>query len=175
MFYNKTTIKIKQSTIKFNFENKTFKYVIPERYRLSLNGTRVFIYYNPKDSSSAYIFNANSNRKFICKVQEDYKVSVLKSDWSQKEKEFIKQRAEENQNLKVQTLENLNSIEDEFYNNIDEIPSTAILPEIHDKELISTSELNDIIELNQINYSGSSSDIDKEAFDINRIVINPTN
>lgn len=175
MFYNKTTIKIKQSTIQFDFENKTFKYVIPERYRLSLNGTRVIIYYNPKDTSSAYIFNANPTQKFICKVQEDYKVSVLKSDWSQKEKEFIKQRAEENKNLKIQILENLNSIENEFYNNIDEIPSTAILPGIHDKELVSTSELNDIIELNQINYSGSSSDIDKEAFDINRIVINPIN
>lgn len=172
MFYNSTQKKIEKSTIEFQFKNEKHKYVIPKELRLSLNGTRVNIYFNPNDFNWIYIFEPKSDDKFICKIQEDYDVPLLSKDQTEKDWEHINKRLNENKQLKIEVLNHLDSLEDEVKLNI---PFTAIVPELHDKELMNDLELQSILKLNQISLDDTDELDETDSFDINRIVIGPGN
>lgn len=173
MFFNVTHFKIKQSTIVIQFEKQNYKYVIPYEYRLSLNGTRVKIYFNPNNLSSIYLFDSKFENKFICKVNEDYNVPLLRENSSEKDKEHVSKRLQENEDLKISILKNLEEIEQETRFSI---PPTAIVPTIHDKELLNDIELQSMAEINYIKIENLEDDYEykSDSFDINRIVVGST-
>lgn len=170
MFFNSTQKKIKKSTIEFQFQNKKHKYVLPKEYRLALNGTRVNVYFNPNDFDWIYLFEPKSEDKFICKIQEDYIVPLLSKDNTEEDWNHINKRLEENKEIKIEVLDNLESFKEEAEL---QIPSTAIVPELHDKELMNDIELRTILQLNQITLDDID-ELEEDIIDINRIVIGPS-
>lgn len=176
MFFNSTQTKIEKSTVKIQFQHKSYKYVIPKENRLELTNTRVNVFYNPNDFNWIYLFDPKQDNKFICKVEEDYQVPLLSKNRSKKDWDHISNRVEENKKLKIEVLNHLVSLKQEDVEL--HIPYTAIIPELHDKELMHDLELQTMLKLNQITLDGADEDIahpKEAAFDLNRIIVGPSN
>lgn len=172
MFFNDTQKKIKKSTIKIQFQNKSYKYVIPMEHRLELTDSRVNVFYNPNDFNWIYLFDPKKDNKFICKVEEDYQVPLLSKNRSKKDWDHISNRVEENKQLKIEVLDHLASIKEEVELHI---PYTAIIPGLHDKELIHDMELQAMLNLNQITIEESVDDTEESILDLSRIIVGPLN